>query len=198
MPKNEQHPSIINGRKVTLRSVMRKDLPTLYIWMQNKHLLNAINRSKKTTFRSQMTWYKGIQKDENQIIFSIVHNRSRELLGQCGLRDIDQANKKAELWIYLGNSKSRGRGVGTEAVINLLDYAFNMLALNKTYLYVLDFNIKARHFYQRLGFIQEGLFRKDVLLNGTFHDTVHLAILREEYEKGNNEESFNQRTFQTY
>ncbi len=149
--------------------------------MQNKNLLKSINRSQKTTWSSHLEWYNKLQCDESRIVFSIENSRTGKLIGQCGLRNIDPINQKAELWIFIGDHRTRGHGYGSDAVKHLIEYAFNKQNLNRLYLYVLDFNLKARLFYEHLGFKQEGIYRQDVSIDGTFHDTVHMAILKEEY-----------------
>jgi len=183
MPKNSSaHIGILSG-KVILRSMAWEDLPVLFSWMQDSWLLSAINRTRKTTWPSHLAWYNKIQHDKQQIIFSIVLKRSGRLLGQCGLKNIDHENKKAELWIFLGEKKMQGRGYGKNALQGLLRYAFMEAALNRIYLYAIDSNEKAVQFYKGLGFVQEGIFRQDVMICSSFHDTIHLSILKQDYLK---------------
>lgn len=169
--------------KVTLRPVEERDLQLLYSWMQDPELLRSINRTEKTIWSSHIEWYKRMLQDESQIVFSIEEKQGGTLIGQCGLRRIDYKSQKAELWIFIGEHEVRGQGFGCDAVKKLLRYAFEEKRLNRVYLYVVDFNEGAKLFYEKLGFRQEGIFRQDIFIDGGFHDTIHMAILKEQYVK---------------
>ena len=99
------------------------------------------------------------------------------------LRDIDHNFKKAEYGIFIGEECARGRGIGSKAAGLILDYCFNELDLNRIFLRVFARNEQAIASYKKAGFVFEGLFRQDVILNGIKEDVVFMSILREDYEK---------------
>lgn len=173
---------MLSADKVRLRPIEERDLATLYLWMQDAALLRSINRTEETTWSSHIDWYRRLLHDESQILFSVEAVEDGMLVGQCGLKKLDYKNRKAELWIFIGDSAMRGKGYGSEAVKDLITHAFRERGLNRLYLYVVDFNPRAELFYEKLGFRREGVFRQDICADGIFHDTIHMAILREEYE----------------
>lgn len=103
-------------------------------------------------------------------------------VGNCGLIDIDRRRRKAQLWIYVSNGK--GQGYGTLAVRRLLDFAFLEQQLQRVYIRVLANNLGAVAFYERLGFVHEGLLRQDTIHNGTGIDSHAMAILAKDYGVG--------------
>ena len=76
-----------------------------------------------------------------------------------------------------------GKGLGTEALKTILDYAFLELSLRRISLRVFSLNVKAIHIYTNLGFIQEGVSRQCLYRNGEWHDIIYMGILKEEYLK---------------
>lgn len=106
-------------------------------------------------------------------------------IGQCGLRKIDTENKKAELWIFIGEGRMRRHGYGEATVRNLLDYAFKRRKLNRIYLHIIEYNKDAGSFYKRIGFKEEGVFRQNIYNKGKYYNTIHMAILREDYREAN-------------
>jgi len=37
--------------------------------------------------------------------------------------------------------------------------------------------------YEKAGFLKEGVLRQDIYVNGTYHDTIVMGILREEWKE---------------
>lgn len=100
-------------------------------------------------------------------------------VGNCGLCDIDQGRRKAQLWIYLG--EGRAQGIGRQALRLLLRRAFVELGLNRVYLRVVADNPRAAAFYRNHGFADEGRLRADSLRAGHAVDALCLAMLADEY-----------------
>jgi RimJ/RimL family protein N-acetyltransferase len=79
--------------------------------------------------------------------------------------------------------KYYGKGAGTEAARLMLEYGFNVLELHRIDLEVFTFNPRAIHVYEKLGFKREGVRREVLLLEGTYHDSIVMGLLRYEYVK---------------
>lgn len=114
--------------------------------------------------------------------FAIVQKENDELTGNCGLMNVDLVQRTAELGIFIGEKKHRGKGYGSEAVRLLLDYAFNLLNLHSVYLRLRSFNTAGLHCYRKIGFKEIGRRRECVLLAGTYYDEIYMDILEHEFE----------------
>jgi RimJ/RimL family protein N-acetyltransferase len=64
----------------------------------------------------------------------------------------------------------------------LLDFAFGELRLERVYLHVFDFNARAIHVYERVGFTLEATEREAYYRHGHHHDMHLMGILRHEWE----------------
>ena len=67
--------------------------------------------------------------------------------------------KEAELHICIGERKYWGRGLGTEAVLAVLDMAFVDMGLKSIYLRVYRHNLRAIRCYEKCGFKKEAILR---------------------------------------
>ena len=71
--------------------------------------------------------------------------------------------KRGSVARFLIDSQYRGRGIGTEALRLLSEYAFNTLAYDTLTLTVFDFNRSARACYEKAGFTETG---REIRRNG--------------------------------
>lgn len=104
-----------------------------------------------------------------------------QLVGACSLQHIDMRNRHAELGIFMASTEWRGQGYGTQAVNLLLDYAFEVVRLDKVHLGVYDFNEAGLRAYERAGFRYEGRLRRMIYYEGRYWDEWPMRILRSEW-----------------
>ena len=77
-----------------------------------------------------------------------------------------------------------GRGYGTDAVRTMVAYGFRAMGLNRIQLDTFAFNTRARRAYAKAGFVEEGVRREALFIDGGFADEVVMAILRREWDAG--------------
>ena len=88
-------------------------------------------------------------------------------------------NQTATLHIMIGEANEYNKGIGTYAVKEMIQHAFNNLNLRRIELEVLSENTRARHVYEKVGFLHEGTKKKAVYKNGEFVDMEMYAIIKE-------------------
>ena len=98
-------------------------------------------------------------------------------VGNVGLKDYAPGRSEAECFIELGEKAARGRGVGTCAMIMLLDVAFDTLRLERVRLGVFEFNRPATKLYESLGFVDDGRYGWH-FADGRFWDVNAMALDR--------------------
>lgn len=122
-----------------------------------------------------------LQPDLNLRYFGI-ENASGEFVGGCSLQQIDTRNRHAELSIFLLRQEQRGKGVGLAATRLLLQYAFEVVNLERIYLGVYAFNQAGMRVYERAGFRYEGRLRHMLRYQGQWWDEWLMGILRNEWQ----------------
>ena len=93
--------------------------------------------------------------------------------------------KKGELSYWIG-ARYQGNGIVTSSCRALLDYAFDILGLNRIalrfkHVSVDNENDKSRRVAERLGFRQEGVQRQGGVARGQFMDMVVYSLLAAEW-----------------
>lgn len=106
-----------------------------------------------------------------------------EFVGWCALDRIDWPDQRAVLEVALPDAKHRGQGYGTEAILLLLQLAFDRLALQKVSGRAAEFNTRALRCLKRVGFTTECCRREAHFYGGRYHDSVEMSLLEHEYRK---------------
>ncbi len=99
--------------------------------------------------------------------------------GSATLFDFDLLARHAEAGINLERS-ARGRGIGTAAIIQLVEFGFVRHNLRRIHLQAISSNVAAIRAYEKAGFVSEGRQRQHAWVRGTYEDIVRMGILRSE------------------
>lgn len=164
---------------VTLTPLDRADLEQVRAWVNDPELCRAIDRVLPVSDFEHERWYENLVQRKDAVTFAI--RQAGALRGVCGLGNIHPRHRHAELWIYLGDAAQRGRGLGRRAVRLLLRFAFAQLNLHRVYLHYIAGNEAAARAYRACGFSEEGRDRAHIYLDGRYHDSVRMGVLRAEF-----------------
>ena len=98
-------------------------------------------------------------------------------VGTASLFGFDMYARHAEAGINLA-ADARGRGIGTEAIRQLVVFGFERRNLRRIHLQAIASNSAALRAYEKAGFIVEGRLREHAWVRGGYEDIVLMAILR--------------------
>ena len=171
---------MLKTERLILRPINKSDGPDIVRWRNQKEITDHLFSSPGLTLPQHNVWYKKYLKEKTRTEFMIIKKEDNKKIGTIGLNKIDRKNQKAEYGILIGEKDEQGQGYAKEATLAILNYGFKKLNLHKIYLEVFCDNMNAIRLYKKMGFIEEGLFRKDVVKNGEFKDVMRMAILKEE------------------
>ena len=104
-------------------------------------------------------------------------------MGYISLMKIHDVNRTAELGIFIGDEENLSRGYGSEAIMLLLDYAFNYVNLNNVMLKVFDYNKRAIKAYEKCGFKTFGVWKNSHYFEGEYVDEIFMNVLKEDFYK---------------
>jgi len=125
----------------------------------------------------QSTANRGAGREYN---FAILENDTGQLVGTINLFRIFRGPLQSAMIGYVVDRKHNGKGYATEAIRLTVDYAFRKLGLHRIEAGVMPHNLPSIRALEKAGFEKEGLARKNVKINGQWHDHVVMAIINPE------------------
>ncbi|MGO4549341.1 GNAT family N-acetyltransferase [Paenibacillus sp. 2TAB23] len=170
------------GSPIILRYARESDLDAYYSFLQDVEMNELTGSQTDFTRDAIAAWINKIgAMNVDRADFVIILEDTGELLGEVVLNEIDSMNRSANIRIGLQGAQHRGCGYGTEAMILMLRYGFQMLKLHRIHLGVYAFNPRAIHVYEKLGFHREGIERDALFWNGAYHDLITMSMLEDEF-----------------
>ena len=177
-------PPIINieGYLVALGPLQREHIPLYLRWINDFGTTRTLGiPPRPMTLEQETAWYEQAAVDDARVGFTIYERASGRPIGNCGLHEVDLANRRTLVGIMIGEPDARGRGFGTEAMRLLVDYIFTVLGLHSVMLMVFEYNGAGRRCYEKAGFREIGRRRESRWYNGRFWDEISMDILATEF-----------------
>lgn len=184
MPMSEpQRRPILRGEHVFLRPAERDDIPLFLEWLSDAVVGEGLGTRAPWSLVAEESWFDELQKTQGTTMwhFAMCLRDGGLPIGFCALHDIDHVNGTAELGLGIGEPAEWDKGYGTEVMRILLDFAFGELRLHRVFLHVFDFNARAIHVYEQVGFRHEGTKRQAYFRHGRHHDLYVMGILADEW-----------------
>ncbi len=116
-----------------------------------------------------------------EIVFAACLRADGALIGTVGIYGIDWVHRYGETGSYFGRTEHRGRSLGTESKLLLLEYAFDRIGLHVLQSQVFEPNERSWRALTRQGYRPAGRLRATQPKDGVLRDTLYFDILREEW-----------------
>jgi RimJ/RimL family protein N-acetyltransferase len=104
-------------------------------------------------------------------------------VGSAVLFGFDRLARHAEAGVSL-LPEARGRGIGTTAVTQLVEFGFTRCNLRRVHLQAIASNTGAIRAYEKAGFVVEGRLRQHAWVRGAYEDVVLMGLLRSDHTAG--------------
>ena len=114
--------------------------------------------------------------------FGIHTMEGNRLIGFTDLEGDIFPHGEAFVGIGIGERDFWGKGYGSDAMKVILRFAFQELNLRRVALDTFEYNPRAIHSYEKVGFVHEGRARKFLYREGRRWDLIFMGILREEWQ----------------
>lgn len=181
---NVNHEPTVNivGDAVALGPHRRDLLATYQAWINDFTALRTLGAVAPLpmTLEQETVWYDSLMAGQ-EAGFTIYETGTWQPIGTTALHGIDYRNRTAALGILIGESAYRGKGLGTETVRLMLDYAYTALGLHSVMLTVAEYNHAGRRAYEKAGFREIGRRRECRWLAGKLWDEIYMDCLATEF-----------------
>jgi RimJ/RimL family protein N-acetyltransferase len=163
---------------IYLRKLEESDLERTWKWMNDPEVFFAIGVDVPINKTAQKRWFHELDQSTSKTVFAICLHEGDTHVGNVSLDSIHRRHRNARLSIFLADSPTRGKSLGTRAMRLLIEYAFEFLNLHRLYCKTTAGNPAVLNFYQNLGFKVEGQLREHEYIQGQYVNKIMLGLLR--------------------
>lgn len=158
---------------IEIRDLSINDLD-FFISIRNECANEFLHDSRIFTIEDAKSWFSNSKPNYYIIRYDNVD------IGYFRTSNYSQVNRN----IYIGCDLQRdwrGKGLSYLSYLEFIPKLFDNLDLHKISLEVLSTNTVAYNLYKKIGFVEEGRKRDEVLKNNQWVDSIIMSIKREEY-----------------
>jgi [ribosomal protein S5]-alanine N-acetyltransferase len=173
----------LQGRRVRLRGPRNDDADALFALFSDPAVMRYWSRPPMTTLgEAQGLVAEMLDSFERRSLFNwmITMRDDDAVIGTCTLFRIDPRHRHAEIG-YALRSDHWGRGIASEAVALVLDWAFRRLDLQRVEADIDPRNDGSRQLLARLGFRSEGVMRQRFFVGDEATDSEIFGLLAEDW-----------------
>lgn len=181
--------SYLIGKHIRLIKFTERHIIPKYVdWLNDQNINRFLCTGRTPVSKEDLR----DRNDHHNIFFAIVSNLVPanngclveedcflSYIGTISLNGIDWISRKGEIGYMIGEQTHWGRGLATEAVQLITDYALNRLNLNKVEAGVVDGNIGSIRALEKNGFKEYGVIPQEYWLEGKYYDVHRLYRLQE-------------------
>ena len=182
---------VIRGEGLYLRYPSMADFP---VWAKlradSREFLTpwepiwANDELTRSAFRRRIKRYQKETRLDSAYVFFVLRESDDALVGGCTISNVRRGvTQCCTLGYWIGSQFAR-QGYMTGALRALLPFVFRTLGLHRIEAACLTDNDASKNLLARVGFRQEGLARRYLLINGEWADHLLFALLKEEAPLG--------------
>lgn len=176
------YPVLAQGPRLYLRYLMRKDLKKVRTWFQDTEIVSlafgvtadesVLRRIAEDYFKEIFLWQKNILAIDTADGVSI---------GFTKFTVRKEEETVAKVGIMIGERSCWHAGLGTEAMHLLLEHLFGALKVDRIELDTAEFNVRAQHCFEKVGFVRMGNFTEINFLDGRASTKIWMSLDRQDY-----------------
>jgi RimJ/RimL family protein N-acetyltransferase len=122
------------------------------------------------------------ERAENDLrVFFGVQTKDGTPIGLFGIRSVHPHHRLGMLTAFIAESEYWGGGYGTDALLLLVEYAFDWLDLRRVWLLTMALNARVMRQMEKVGFALEGRPREATWADGQWVDGLTYGLLRDEW-----------------
>ncbi len=170
---------------IVLRAVEPLDLELLYEWENQPEVWEHGDTPAPFSRHALQQYIDEAQRDiyaakQLRLMVDLVpDDGSRITIGTADLYNFDPHNARAEVGILIFEQSLRRKGYATQALQQLISYAFESLHLHQLYCSVAESNTASLALFRQLGFELTGVRKAWRRKNNHFENEVFMQLIRE-------------------
>ena len=177
----------LEGIRIYLREVRESDVnDEYYRWINDPE----VNRFLESRFYPQskndiLNYVKKMESNPDEVFFAICIKDNDKHIGNIKLGPINWIHRKGDISLVIGKKEFWGKGIATEAIRLVVNFAFNLLNLHKLCAGYYDSNIGSAKAFSKCGFEEEGSYTQECFLNGVFVNSIRTGLINRNFTSSN-------------
>ena len=174
----------IIGKRIYLRRIELNDVSDIYVQWLNDPEINKFleTRYRVQTIHSVREFVEETIKNKNILFLAICTNDSSKHIGNIKLGPINIIHKFAEMSLFIGEKNQWGKGLATEAISILTNYAFKNLKLNKINAGCYSENKGSERAFLKSGYESQGALKNQWIVDGKYQDDLSFGLWIRDWE----------------
>jgi ribosomal-protein-alanine N-acetyltransferase len=155
---NNKERVFLRSDKIFLSSLRPEDVTQAYVaWMNDPEIVQFTeSRFTSHSTESIHEFVQACARDPDVILFGIFDCATESHIGNIKLGPINRRHLLGDIGIIVGRKEFWGKGIATEAISLLRDYAFSEIGLHKLTAGCYSTNLGSGKAFEKAGFALEG------------------------------------------
>ena len=171
----------LTGEHINLRALEPTDLPFLY-QIENNELNWAVSNTHKPFSKFLLKQYlENAQQDiyeAKQLRLLITERKNDVSVGFIDLFDYEPKHRRAGIGILI-HPEYENKGVASEALKQLIEYAFTHIDIHQLYANITEDNLKSIALFEKFNFKKVGVKKDWIYVNGTYKNELLFQLIHE-------------------
>ncbi|MDD3733246.1 MAG: GNAT family protein [candidate division Zixibacteria bacterium] len=173
----------LESERLFLTPITIDDIDENYLWDHDRDMQFLDGWTHRPQYYENFKEdFSGIFKSKKSMFLCIILKEDGTYIGNIVLFNIADYERICEWGIKL-DKKYHRQGYATEASLLLIRYVFEDLGYVRLHSGTHSKNEASIKLQEKLGFVKEGVFRQQRLVNGEYLDSLQYGMLKEDYEK---------------
>lgn len=171
----------LTGNTIYLRALEPEDLEFVYAIENNESVWEVSNTQTPYSRFLIRQYLENAHQDiyeAKQLRMAICLKNSFEAIGLIDLFDFDPKNNRAGVGILISNESNRNKGVGSEALALIINYAFEQLQLHQLYANIGSDNEISLQLFTKFGFQKIGTKKDWIKVNNNYNDELLFQLIK--------------------
>ena len=172
------------GGLVKLRAYKESDIEKAVEFINDEEVKKFLdsNIPFPITKWQEEEWIKSRKSNSDYTYdFAIEDLETGKYIGGCSINECNLKSRNCTIGIMIGDKDYWDKGYGSDALSVLIKFIFEEVNMNKIKLGVFSFNNRAIACYKKLGFIEEGILKKELYRNGKYYDIILMSLFKEDW-----------------
>jgi diamine N-acetyltransferase len=170
----------LTGQNIYLRALEPDDLEFVYAIENDESIWHVSNTQTPYSKFLIHQYLENAHQDiyeAKQLRLAICNNSTSEAIGLIDLFEFDPKNNRAGVGVVIQNSTDRTKGIGSEALSLIIEYAFAQLQLHQLFANIGTENEISIALFSKFGFQKTGVKKQWNKINGVYEDEILYQLI---------------------